>query len=200
MMRQATFLVGMLLLGGLAQARELTPREIYEQASPAVVMVMGHSDSGKSGSGGTGSIIRADGLVLTNAHVVIEEKTGKPYPRVSVFLKPARVTGDTNADLSRMVRAKVVTYSSPFFAEVDCREAVVARAGCLGSVRVVPTERADHEGRYGRPAVPASGIGPVAYARPEAGSGRPAVGETRPVGISDADSPLRSGSAHQRAE
>ena len=58
-----------------AEAKELSPREIYEQTSPAVVMVMGHSDSGKGGSGGTGSIIQADGVVLTNAHVVIEEKT-----------------------------------------------------------------------------------------------------------------------------
>ena len=33
------------------EAKDLTPREIYEQASPAVVMVMGHSDSGKGGSG-----------------------------------------------------------------------------------------------------------------------------------------------------
>jgi serine protease Do len=105
-----------LILGlsvGLAQAKELTPREVYERTSPAVVMVMGHSESGKSGSGGTGSIIQADGLVLTNAHVVIEEKTGKPYPRLAVFLKPTRVTGDMKADLSRMVRAKVVAYSSP---------------------------------------------------------------------------------------
>lgn len=93
--------------------KELSPREIYEQASPAVVMVMGHSDGGKSGSGGTGSIIQADGLVLTNAHVVIEERTGKPYPRLSVFLKPARVTGNTKSDLARMVRAKVIAYSSP---------------------------------------------------------------------------------------
>jgi serine protease Do len=94
-------------------ARELSPRDIYEQASPAVVMVMGHSDSGKGGSGGTGSIIQADGLVLTNAHVVIDERTGKPYPRLSVFLKPPRVTGDSSTDLSRMVRARVVSYSSP---------------------------------------------------------------------------------------
>jgi serine protease Do len=95
------------------EAKELTPREIYEQASPAVVMVMGNSNSGKGGSGGTGSIIQADGVVLTNAHVVIDEKTGKPYPRLSVFLKPARVSGDTKADLARMVRAKLVAYSAP---------------------------------------------------------------------------------------
>ena len=94
-------------------AKELSPRDIYEQASPAVVMVMGHSDSGKSGSAGTGSIIQADGLVLTNAHVVIEERTGKPYPRLSVFLKPPRVTGDSRTDLSRMLRARVMAYSTP---------------------------------------------------------------------------------------
>lgn len=95
------------------QGAELTPRQIYEQTAPAVVMVMGHPESGKSGSGGTGSIVRADGLVLTNAHVVIDEKTGKPYARVSVFLKPARVTGDSKIDLSRMAKARVVAYSSP---------------------------------------------------------------------------------------
>jgi serine protease Do len=95
------------------QAKELSPRDIYEQASPAVVMVMGHSDGGKTGSGGTGSIIQADGLVLTNAHVVVEERTGKPYPRLSVFLKPARVTGDSRMDLARMLHAKVVAYSTP---------------------------------------------------------------------------------------
>jgi len=96
-----------------ATGKELSPREIYEQVSPAVVMVMGHTDTGRKGSGGTGSIIQSDGLVLTNAHVVIEEQTGKPFARLSVFLKPARVTGESTSDLSRMVRAKVVAYSQP---------------------------------------------------------------------------------------
>jgi len=96
-----------------ATGKELSPREIYEQAAPAVVMVMGYADGGRKGSGGTGSIIQSDGLVLTNAHVVIEEQTGKPFARLSVFLKPARVTGKSKRDLSRMVRAKVVGYSQP---------------------------------------------------------------------------------------
>lgn len=105
--------VATILWSGSLQAKDLSPRDIYEQTSPAVVMVMGHSDSGKSGSAGTGSIIQADGLVLTNAHVVIEERTGKPYPRLSVFLKPPRVTGDSRTDLSRMLRARVTAYSTP---------------------------------------------------------------------------------------
>jgi serine protease Do len=99
---------------GSASAKELSPREIYEQTSPAVVMVMGQPDGGKGkGSGGTGSIIQSDGYVLTNAHVVVDEQTAKPFSRLSVFLKPSRVTGDSKTDLSRMVRAKVVAYSQP---------------------------------------------------------------------------------------
>ncbi|MDF0643263.1 MAG: trypsin-like peptidase domain-containing protein [Nitrospira sp.] len=101
-----------LLRLGFASGQDLSPREIYEQASPAVVMVMGHPDgTGEKGSGGTGSIIRSDGYVLTNAHVVIDERTGRPFPRLSVFLKPPRVTGNSQSDLSRMIRAKIVGYS-----------------------------------------------------------------------------------------
>src|SRR5438132_2050901 len=96
-----------------AVATELTPQEIYERAAPAVVLVIGHSDQGGNGSGGTGSLIRRDGLVLTSAHVVIEEKTGRPYPRLSVFLKPDRVTGNPKTDLAPKVRASVVAFDRP---------------------------------------------------------------------------------------
>ena len=63
-----------LIWSTVATGKELSPREIYEQASPAVVMVMGYADGGRKGSGGTGSIIQSDGFVLTNAHVAIEEQ------------------------------------------------------------------------------------------------------------------------------
>jgi serine protease Do len=112
-MRWGVLFVLTLIWSPVATAKELSPREIYEQASPAVVMVMGYGDGGRKGSGGTGSIIQSDGLVLTNAHVAIEEQTGKPFARLSVFLKPGRVTGESTSDLSRMVRAKVVAYSQP---------------------------------------------------------------------------------------
>lgn len=97
----------------VAFGKDLSPREIYEQVAPGVVMVMGYAEGGGKGSGGTGSIIQSDGLVLTNAHVVLEEQTGKPYARLSVFLKPARVTGESKSDLARMVRVKVLAYSQP---------------------------------------------------------------------------------------
>ena len=96
---------------GLAGDHDLTPREIYERDSSAVVMIIGYSNSGQRGSGGTGSIIQQDGLVLTNAHVVIEEPTGKPYPRLTVYMKPDRVSGDPKADLSRSGKGRVVAFS-----------------------------------------------------------------------------------------
>ena len=66
-----------------------------------------------TGSGGTGSIIQQDGLILTNAHVVIEEQTGQPYPRLTIYLKPDHVTGDPKVDLSRGGKARVVAFSQP---------------------------------------------------------------------------------------
>jgi len=96
---------------GIAGGQDLTPREIYERDSSAVVMIIGYSNSGQRGSGGTGSIVQQDGLVLTNAHVVIEEQTGKPYPRLTIYLKPDRVSGDPKADLSRSGKGRVVAFS-----------------------------------------------------------------------------------------
>ena len=107
--------ITLVLWPGLALAgdHDLTPREIYERDSSAVVMIIGYSNSGQRGSGGTGSIIRQDGFVLTNAHVVIEEPTGKPYPRLTVYLKPDRVSGDPKMDLSRSAKGRVVAFSQP---------------------------------------------------------------------------------------
>jgi serine protease Do len=51
--------------------------------------------------------------VLTNAHVVIDETTDRPFTRLMVYLKPDRVTGDPKHDLSRGMKARVVAYSQP---------------------------------------------------------------------------------------
>jgi len=42
---------------------------------------------------------------------VIEEQTGKPYPRLTIYLKPGRVTGNPKVDLSRGGKARVVAFS-----------------------------------------------------------------------------------------
>lgn len=88
-----------------------TPKEIYQTIGPGVVLILA-SDDGRMGSGGTGSIIRTDGLVITNAHVVINKETNRPYRRLSLFLKPDRVTGNMDKDLARRVEAKLVAYDA----------------------------------------------------------------------------------------
>jgi len=110
-------LSGILLLAGWgwtqAHAGELTPQQIYERSAPAVVFVTGHGMSGEKGNGGTGSIISQDGKVLTNAHVVLDERTGRPYERLFVYLKPDRVTGNPKSDLARGMQATLIGYSQP---------------------------------------------------------------------------------------
>ena len=52
-------------------------------------------------------------MILTNVHVAVEKQTGKPFSRLSIFLKPSRVAGESKSDLSHLVHAKVVAYSQP---------------------------------------------------------------------------------------
>lgn len=85
-------------------AAGLTPEQIYAEASPAVVLVKGALT-------GTGTIIRDDGLVLTNAHVVVDTTTGSPAKRVWVAVKPHRVTGNFNTDLKQRFQARVQSFS-----------------------------------------------------------------------------------------
>ena len=91
----------------LAQPADPTPQQIYERLAPTVVFVAATPDHG-TGMGGTGSIIRADGLILTNAHVVIDPADHRPYSQISIFLKPERVTGNPKTDLARRFTARVV--------------------------------------------------------------------------------------------
>ena len=92
------------LVGGAT----LTPRQIYEETAPGVVYIDGHEDTGK-GSAGTGFILHRDGLVITNAHVVINADTGKPYSRLVIVFKPHRVTGNADEDYANRTTAKLLS-------------------------------------------------------------------------------------------
>ena len=86
----------------------MSPKEIYKASGPGVVLILG-SNGGKSGTGGTGSVINDSGYVITNAHVVIAD--GKPLQTLYVYLKPPKLTGDNKKDLVNRYLADVVAFS-----------------------------------------------------------------------------------------
>lgn len=86
----------------------LSAKEIYQRASPSVVLILAAEKEG-AGELGTGSVIEG-GRVLTNAHVVVDDRTGRPYSAVRVYLKPEKVTGSAKQDLKNPVSAKVARY------------------------------------------------------------------------------------------
>ena len=90
----------------------LTPKEIYQKVSPGVVFIFA-PEGKKMGRCGTGSIIRQDGLVITNAHIFAGKGSSKPLSDISVYLKPEKVTGNHRHDLSRHYKGRIVAYDLP---------------------------------------------------------------------------------------
>ena len=63
-----------IFLGSIAisPVKAYTPKQIYQKAGPGVVFIFASKGSSK-GSGGTGSIISPDGLIITNAHLFTQK-------------------------------------------------------------------------------------------------------------------------------
>jgi serine protease Do len=103
----AITMIGLFLL--VPSAFALSPKEIYQTVSPGVVLIVASEGRG-TGRAGTGSIIRQDGLVITNAHIFTRKGSSQPMATIWVFLKPNRLTGNPKADLARRYKGKVVAY------------------------------------------------------------------------------------------
>lgn len=84
--------------------------DVYQKTAPSVVLILASSGGSDGSLIGAGSIISEDGLVITNAHVVINDNSGRPFSKISVFTKPEEVTGDFQADLKYRHKARVLAY------------------------------------------------------------------------------------------
>ncbi|MFQ5481075.1 MAG: S1C family serine protease [Thermodesulfobacteriota bacterium] len=102
-------LLTLFLLPTITFASEFPAKEIYGTYSPSVVVIRAVR-AGGGGMIGAGSVISHDGLVITNAHVIIDKRTGMPYSRIRVSLKPARLTGRSSRDLSLSYKAVALYY------------------------------------------------------------------------------------------
>ena len=90
-----------------AQVR-INYKQIYKEAAPGVVLLFGTNS--KVGSTGTGSIVKEDGTILTNAHVVINPATHQPYKHLFAYTKPERINGKNANDLKFSHKIKVLSY------------------------------------------------------------------------------------------
>lgn len=95
-----------------SQSLALTPKQIYQRTGPGVVFIFA-SEGSTSGSAGTGSIIREDGLVITNAHVLRKKGSSGLLSDISVFLKPSKLSGNHKKDLARRYKGKILAYDIP---------------------------------------------------------------------------------------
>ena len=100
-------IVSFWLIGSHALA--FTPKQIYQRTGPGVVFIFA-SEGSTSGSAGTGSIIREDGLVITNAHVLRKKGSSRLLSDISVYLKPSKLSGNHKKDLTRRYKGKIVAY------------------------------------------------------------------------------------------
>jgi serine protease Do len=97
-----------LLAVGLSEAGAFPASRVYEEASPAVVLIVSPGEG--DNLVGAGSVISPPDIVLTSAHLVVDGRTGRPFDFIRLYTKPREVTGNLSRDLVNFHRARVLAY------------------------------------------------------------------------------------------
>lgn len=95
---------------GPSHAEGFPAVEVYENTSKAVVLITARN-KGESSMVGAGSVI-TPGVIVTNAHVVVDRDSNRPYQVIRVFIKPDEVTGNLKKDLIHRHKAKVTAFDA----------------------------------------------------------------------------------------
>lgn len=112
MIKLISLLLGILLWGPLfssGYAADMDQAAVFEKSAPSVVLVWAAREDGV-GSKGTGSIIHEKGLVLTNAHVILDKSTEKPFARIAVILFPDNINEQVPAQQYRGYPSQLVAF------------------------------------------------------------------------------------------
>lgn len=111
MLKKYIILLAVLLSPFQSYASDFPAKEVYIQSSQAVVVIKASKNNG-SGMISSGSVIADGGLVITNAHAVIDKDVNRPYQKIVAFTKPAKVFA-TKDDFDRHYEAEVILFDTP---------------------------------------------------------------------------------------
>lgn len=84
----------------------LTGQQIFEKVNPSIVAIQSMDSTGQVVSSGSGVVMSKDGYIITNAHVITDEKTNAVMQNLSVLfsdgsqLTASVVGSDTQTDLA----------------------------------------------------------------------------------------------------
>lgn len=91
---------------GSSSPEPFNPAKIYDRESRGVVTVTAFTHDGH-GKLGAGTILTERGDVLTNAHVITHDRSGRIYPMLFLFTKPRVLSGSASRDLRNGIPARV---------------------------------------------------------------------------------------------
>ncbi len=96
----------------VSPALSIDRRAVYSSSVSSIVLIICLDSRARPLSQGTGTIIRADGMILTNNHVVTFN--GKPCGHLALFFKPDKMKGRGLSSLGKPYLAKIVKRKRSF--------------------------------------------------------------------------------------